>query len=102
MISDGTFEELECAVSDDRHFVNEPIILPACGHSLCRCCIPKTDAKIIKCKICNTITERDISNDKECLAAKKSIQRNLESLLKIIEKQAAKSIERVKGINLLS
>ena len=69
MISDNNYPELECAISDDKHFFKEPITLTNCGHSICRECLPKNQQGKIECKICGTVTERDLSNYKESLAS---------------------------------
>jgi hypothetical protein len=96
MISDGTFIEFECAVSEDRHFIKHPIILPSCGHSICKQCLPN-EANFIKCKLCSEITNRDLSNDKEAISLKISFKRNLENLFRVIEKQSRIQLDKLKG-----
>lgn len=96
MISDGTFVEFECAVSDDKHFIRQPIILPSCGHSICKHCLP-TEANFIKCKLCSEITNRDLSNDKEAISLKISFKRNLESLFHIIENRSKIQLDQLKS-----
>jgi hypothetical protein len=97
MISDGTFIEYECALSDDKHFLKEPIIIPCCGHSICKNCLPKEENSVIKCKICGVITKKDLSNDKEAISLKISFKRNLESLFNILEKQTSSQVNKLKS-----
>lgn len=96
MISDGSYVELECACSKDKHFVKEPIILPACGHTICKGCLPKNGLYRIKCNICGFTTERDLSNDSVSLSTWRFLQSSLENLLKIIETKTTKSLNELK------
>ncbi len=99
MISDGSFMEFECALSNDKHFIKEPITLSSCGHSVCRSCLPtnKNDHQI-KCKICAEVTARDLSNDKESISIKIAFKRNLQSLMQILEKQSTIQLNKFKSI----
>ena len=63
MISDGTYEEFECALSIDRHFVKDPIILTSCGHATCKKCLPKTVTNLI-CGLCCSKINKDLRNEK--------------------------------------
>ena len=45
MISEDILEEQKCALSDQEHFIVEPITLPNCGHSVCKKCIPTNGVK---------------------------------------------------------
>lgn len=96
MISDGTYEEFECALSLDKHFLETPIALP-CGHSVCRNCIPKGPNQKIVCKVCGVKTDRNILNDKESIGLRKAIQRNIGNLIEIIEKQMNNSLSLLKS-----
>ena len=97
-ISDGTYEELECALSINKHFVKEPILLPNCGHCVCKRCLPKETNDPIKCELCKEICEKEkISYDKECIPIKKCLLRNLGNLLKIISEKMKSSIDHISG-----
>lgn len=99
MISDGSFEEFECASSDDKHFLKSPITLPVCGHSVCRQCLPQNDDSHILCKICgkNTKTNRSLKEDKEPVALTKAFRRNLENLFFVLEKQSILQLNKLSG-----
>jgi hypothetical protein len=50
-------EELECAASEEKHFIIDPITLPNCGHSVCKNCLLKEKSNSIKCNKCGVTTE---------------------------------------------
>ena len=95
MISDGTCSEFECALSDDKHFIQTPIILSSCGHSICKTCLPK-DKNAIKCKLCGEITDKDLSNDKEAISLKMLLNRNLKNLFEILKGQSRLQLDKLK------
>jgi hypothetical protein len=94
MISDGTFKEFECALSDDRHFLHEPIELP-CGDCACKSCIPKDDEYI--CNSCNEVIKNKFVYQKKSNSIQLGFKRHLDDVFKIIEKQSLKSIDELKG-----
>lgn len=96
MIGDGTYEELECALSHDRHFVKGPIILTSCGHATCKECIPQNRSDKLLCNICGKETNRDISNDCISISTKRLLNANIENLFKILEVQASHSLNGLK------
>ena len=97
-VSDGTFEELECALSYNKHFVKEPVLLSNCGHCVCKKCLPctKDTDESIKCVICQEVTDiKLITPDKECLPVKKNLLRNVGNLLKIIDEKTKNTINHI-------
>ena len=101
MATDDNFLELICALSDDSHFSQEPLILTACSHSCCTKCVIKEASTQIKCKICGVQTDRDLRNDRVSLALKRMISLCSSSLLSSIEKNMKVKIEDLKGLILL-
>ena len=99
-VSDGTYEELECALSFNKHFVNEPILLSNCGHCVCKRCLPhpKDTDESIKCKICSEVTDIKLICDKECVPVKKNLLRNVGNLLEIIDEKMKKTINHILSI----
>ena len=99
MISDGSYEEFECAIADDKHFLKSPITLPSCGHSVCRDCLPSSTNTEILCKLCGKInkTSRNLKDDHEPLALTKALRRNLENLFSVLEKQSILQLHKLKG-----
>ena len=95
MISDGAFKEYECALSDDMHFIFEPIPLP-CGHSVCKSCIPKESEYI--CNTCDELINSEKVYKTLSNSFQSSFKRNIESIYKIIEKQSIESFRNLKGI----
>lgn len=93
MISDGTLEELECAISNDKHFLRQPIAL-SCGHCACRSCINlEIKKEFLECTICKELNTFCLDNAKESIATKKLIQSSLYKLLQIILVQLSKSLD---------
>ena len=52
IISIEMLEELKCSLSEDKHFLINPVPLSECGHSVCKICLPKDGGDSIKCKTC--------------------------------------------------
>jgi hypothetical protein len=97
-VSDGTFEELECALSLNRHFVKEPVLLSNCGHCVCKKCLPSTKDTddSIKCKICQEVTDiKLLTCDRECIPVKKNLLRNVGNLFKIINEKTKNTINQI-------
>jgi hypothetical protein len=95
-ISDGKLQEFECALSQDRHFIEQPIAL-TCGHCICKKCVPKELILPLKCNICTKITHRDIRNDEESVLSKKAFQLSINDLFLQIEKSFTQSMTHLKG-----
>ena len=95
MISDGSLVEFECAISEDKHFVNKPITL-SCGHNICKDCIP-VNKENITCSICKKVTTKDLSNDFENSFFKIAFQSRISQLFAIIETSFTKSLSLYKG-----
>ena len=56
MISTELLEDLKCALSEEKHFLINPITLSKCGHSVCKNCLPKDGDDSIRCKTCGVTT----------------------------------------------
>jgi hypothetical protein len=96
MISDGSLIEFECAISNDKHFINKAINL-SCGHNICEECIPIIK-KNIECNICKKVTE-DLSKTCENYFFKMAFQSRINTLFSIIEASFKKSLDLLKSIN---
>ncbi len=48
MNSAQILDEFRCALSDDNHFLINPIQLSKCGHSVCKDCLPKSSGYGLK------------------------------------------------------
>ena len=98
MNPEDNYEELICGLTDDQHFVRNPIVLPDCGHSACKNCLPNKICVDLKCKICGTLIERDLSDDKESIGIKRLIKIHLNDLHSLLEKQTNEHFNRLKSI----
>ena len=52
----------------------------------------------LKCKICGTLIERDLSDDKESIGIKRLIKIHLNDLHSLLEKQTNEHFNRLKSI----
>lgn len=101
MISDGTYEEFECAYSTDKHFVQEPITLTCCGQSVCKNCLVNASATL-KCVFCNAPVDNSLKTATVSATIKKSIRRHLEDLFVILERQTDKALNQLESMCYLS
>ena len=60
MISEEALEIIECAVTNDKHFINEPLSL-SCGHSVCKNCLDDVKYNKIKCIKCGEMNKFIVS-----------------------------------------
>lgn len=95
MISDGKFDELECCLSEDKHFLNDPIGLP-CGDSACKTCL-NTYSTIIRCRTCKKEIDQETKKYDVSILAKAMIQKNLNELIRVIANQFDRSSKKLNG-----
>jgi hypothetical protein len=99
MNSAEILEEFRCSLSDDNHFLINPIPLSKCGHSVCKDCLPNdTKVQSIKCKICLMITEDDFSNIQVPKGFKQALRLCLGNLFELIEKQTSSKLNELKSM----
>jgi hypothetical protein len=55
---DELYQQIKCCVSDDEHFIDEPILI-ACGHNACRKCIENLNEIQTSCRFCKTIHNKE-------------------------------------------
>ena len=97
MISDGSYDEFVCALSNDKHYMNKPVVLTDCGHAACRKCIPKEITEDSKCKICREKITRNLVNDKIPLGFNLYLKNSIENLTNVIERQTQHQINRLRS-----
>ena len=91
MISDRIIEELVCALSNDEHYLKNPINLPDCGHYACQYCFTEAILnKENKCRKCNKIVA-SISPKEGILVTK------FQDLMNFIMIQTEKQINKLKS-----
>ena len=91
-------EELQCAYSDFKHFLIDPITLSNCGHSVCKNCLPNDKTCSIKCKICNIVTEQDFSKIQTSKALKQALKLCLSNIFEVIENETTLKLDELKSI----
>ena len=96
MISEEALIELQCAFSNVKHFVIEPITLSKCGHAVCKNCLPN-ETTLVKCKICNEISEQDFSKAQTSKALKQALKICLGSIFNIIENETSEKLDKLKS-----
>jgi hypothetical protein len=99
MNSAEILQEFRCALSDDNHFLINPIPLSKCGHSVCKNCLPNdTKVQSIRCKICLMITEDDFSEIQVPKGFKQALKLCLGNIFELIEKQTSSKLNELKSI----
>ena len=97
MLSEKNLEELQCAVSNQQHFLINPITLNKCGHSICKRCIPKKEITLVKCKICDIASFQDFKNTEISTTSQQAIKTCINGLFDILEKETAMKLNDLKG-----
>ena len=93
------YSDLECALSNDKHFVNKPVILSECGHFACLTCLHQaTNRDNTICKKCEKTLKINFKNGQE---AEKLITNSIETLMKAIEREMKANINKIKSILLV-
>ena len=90
-------EELECAISNDRHIVLDPVVL-GCSHLCCRDCLIGKKSELNKCNVCSQIVDANMFtevNPKSMLA--QNIRLKIDSLLKRLIDNANNHLETLKS-----
>jgi hypothetical protein len=83
-------DEFKCALSDDNHFLIDPIPLYKCGHSVCKDCLPNnTKVQSIECKKCGMITEDVFSEIPVSKGLKQALKLCLGNIFEVIESQTS-------------
>jgi hypothetical protein len=99
MNSTELLDEFRCALSDDNHFLINPIPLSKCGHSVCKDCLPN-DTKVhsIECKICGIITEDVFSEISVSKGLKQALKFCLGNIFELIESETSSKLNELKSI----
>ena len=99
MDSTETLDEFRCAISDDNHFLINPIPLSKCGHSVCKDCLPN-DTKVhsIKCNKCGMITEDVLSEIPVSKGFKQALKLCLSNIFELIESETKSKLNELKSI----
>jgi hypothetical protein len=99
MDSTEILDEFRCALSDDNHFLINPIPLSKCGHSVCKNCLPNdTKVQSIKCKICGIITEDVFSEISVSKGLKQALKLCLGNIFELIESETSSKLNELKSI----
>jgi hypothetical protein len=99
MDSTETLDEFRCALSDDKHFLIDPIPLSKCGHSVCKSCLPNdTKVQSIKCNKCGVITEEIFSEITVSKGFKQALKFCLGNIFELIEKQTSSKLNELKSM----
>lgn len=99
MASNELLNQVECALSIDRHFVKNPIEFKVCEHVVCQDCIPKKANSSIKCNICGMQTSVDqLINSPVSAKIKHLLKSNFANMLQILETEALNTVKKMKGM----
>jgi hypothetical protein len=99
MNSTEMLDEFKCALSDDNHFLINPIPLYKCGHSVCKNCLPNdTKVQSIKCKKCGMITEDIFREIPVSKGFKEALKFCLVNIFELIESETSSKFNELKSI----
>lgn len=99
MFLNDNLKQLQCAATDEKHFVIAPIEMQ-CGHFVCKNCLKFKRNGIIKCAICDKKNRFDLNELKESHKMNQFIATHMSQLIATLEKEFLKTITNLKGINL--
>ena len=98
MNSTEILEEFRCALSEDNHFLINPIPLSKCGHSVCKNCLPNdSKVQLIECKKCGMITEDIFSEIPVSKSFKQALKLCVGNIFELIEKQTSSKLNELKS-----
>ena len=97
MINNENFKVLKCAISDQEHFVIDPIAIN-CGHTICKKCVPKDDLKKIKCKICGLVSKQDFNEPQASQGIQQLLKIYFKDIFKILESETSLKLSELKGM----
>jgi hypothetical protein len=91
-----SLQDFQCAFSNDKHFIIEPIVLSNCGHTVCKSCLSKGTITAIKCNVCGEISQH-INNTKESTSLRNALKFFLGNMFTILEKQTTIQLDKLKS-----
>jgi hypothetical protein len=98
MISDESLQDFQCALSDDQHYIIEPIPLVNCGHSVCKNCLPKGKVTEVKCKMCGVTTYHDdLNNVPVSRGLKQALKLYIGNIFAVLEKETEIKLDKLKS-----
>ena len=95
-------DEFRCCLSDDKHFIIQPIILTKCGHSACKDCFSKDNQTFFKCKICEVVSEFEFTVPQVSAALKIAIKFMYDKMFQALENETRSKINDLKSNVLFS
>ncbi len=99
MDSTEILDEFRCALSDDNHFLINPITLSKCGHSVCKDCLPNgSKVQSIECKKCGVVTEDYFSEIQVPKVLKQALKFCLGNIFELIEIETKSKLNELKSI----
>jgi hypothetical protein len=99
MDSRETLDEFRCSLSDDNHFLINPITLSKCGHSVCKNCLPNdTKVQSIRCKKCGMRTEDVFREIPVSNGLKQALKLCLGNIFELIESETKSKLNELKSI----
>jgi hypothetical protein len=87
-------DEFTCCLSNDNHFIIQPITSMKCGHSACKGCFPNDNRKTVKCEKCNVVSEFDFNTSQKF---KISLTLLYQKIFPTIEKETSSKIKDLKS-----
>ena len=102
VLDDCYLNEFGCALSEDNHIVQDPLMLNPCRHYVCKDCLNRTNINLIKCRFCSGFTKRDLVSGDGCSIIRDSIKLNIEKFFVVIQNQMNKARNIFLGMLILT
>ena len=91
-----TDQEVSCAISSSKHSLVDPVSLRKCGHLVCNKCL-NGDYKSITCNICVSTNNKTFNKIEISTTSKQEIEKHLDAIFEILQKEANVKIKELKG-----
>ena len=93
MVSQESLHDYQCAISNERHFLVDPILLVNCGHCVCKGCLQNGEMTLINCSICGIASELEFSKIQKARGFKTALQISFE----LIERETFSKFNKLKS-----
>jgi hypothetical protein len=90
-------KDLQCAISHDQHFVEDPIVLE-CNDWACRECLLKQQNQLFQCRLCQKTVDKNVYTENNMKAFKTMFKLSLDKLFSMLDKKISIKREKLKDM----
>ena len=89
--------EFKCALSNDKHYIVDPISFNHCPHFACKECLLNNRTYLVECKKCKENSEIHFDESADSLELKKKVQKNLGFIFQELESNISLKLGYLEG-----